>query len=382
MQRKGRKNSGGGGGGSSGNWEAAVNELAPAYPPAFSGTLASAPLPYYDVHCNVAATIDYARQGRGKAKISLKTAVAEYRAALFMASGLQAMISHTVLLKPGRPWTEPVEDILGTKDEDDDDDDQGCPVRLYYVLGLTSAFNCSDKAQCNEATQAMVETIQSHAEQTIAVGSSLDFRPETVSQSGLDAQSQLHRLAATWRAAGLAKVPWQLHLLPGAASLVDSDSVAGTAYAKVLLDAQAQLAAAIDAYPDLRVHVVGWSGKATHMMALLQAFPRNICALGLDGTVTFAKAADLHECAFDIPLDRLVLETSTVIPSQVNQKLGRHAFFHSGCWPFVAQSVAEHKKTVAVEQVVQAANENALALYPQLASPTREAQVEQENCVK
>ena len=366
--------------GSSGNHDAALTDMLPDYPEAFTrpnnngGTATDdhsllvsendgCPI-YFDVHCNILASIEYLRQGRGKTKkVSLKAAVDEYRAALAMATGLRAMISQTFLLKPGRPWTNPL-----SFDLPDDDDDT--TLQVLFVLGLSEAFHCNDETQREETIEALVGTIHEHPDQIIAVGSTLDYSPETVIQPGMDQESQVCRLQACWKAAGQAKVPLQLHISPGAASLdPEKDGVAGTDYAKVLLDAQSQLTAATNLYPDFAIHIVGWCGKAAHMIALLQAFPQNIRAVGLDGTVGFAKATDLHECAFDVPLDRLVLETSTTIPIQVNNRMGRDEFFHSGWWPFVAQSVADHKKNVPLEEIIRATNQNALALYPQLLKP-------------
>ena len=371
--------------GSSGNHEAVVADMMPHYPQAFRTDLevvegsprsSLRPLQYHDVHCDIAASIEYLRFGRGKAKISHKAAVSEYRQALFLATpGLRSMIAQTQLLKPGRAWTNPLKSELGLQDDDDDDDIQ---VRVFFALGLTDSFKCDDEVTRNAATEGLVTTIQEHSDQILAIGvSTLDYRPETVTLLGNDSDSQMHRLRACWEAAGRAKVPWQLRLLPGAASLDPEDSVAGTDYAKVLLDAQEQIAAAIALYPSLSIHIVGWCGKAAHLMALLQAFPNNLRAIGVDGTVSFKSRSDLHECAFEIPLDRLLLETSTIIPSQVNNRLGRTAFFHSGWWPFVAESVAHHKKTASLEQIVEAVNTNAEKLYPKLAETTREEHEEE-----
>lgn len=374
--------------GSSGNHEAAVEDLLPDYPEAFttapkdSSTTSrtdpdhltgsdGCPI-YFDVHCNIPASIEYLRHGRGKAKISQKAAVAEYRAALAMATGLRAIISQTVLLKPGRPWTNPLSFQLPAEDDDTD-------LQVFFVLGLSEAFNCKEGTERDEVVETLTQTIHQHSHEILAIGSTLDYRPHTVGQTGMNQQNQLDRLEACWRAAARAKVPLQLQLLPGTASLdPEQDGVAGTDYAKVLLDAQAQLSKATTMHPELAVHIVSWYGKAAHMVALLQAFPENVRAVGFDGAVGFSKATDLHECAFDVPLDRLVLETSTIIPPQVNGRLGRAAFSHSGWWPFVAQSVAHHKKTVPIEEIIRAANENALALYPQLLNPRTAAATVEE----
>jgi Tat protein secretion system quality control protein TatD with DNase activity len=364
MERRKKRTSGSGG--TSGNYEQTIAELWPDYPEAFQVSVSGTEsLVYYDVHCDINASITYLRQGRGMAKISYKAATEEYRAALFMSTGLQAMLCRTVLMKPGRPWTNPLPADLRQNDgEDDDDDDDAC--RVCFVLGLAPTFTLGDAAMKNEAIESLITTVNSHATTILGIEACLDYSHEAVQRPGMDEESQVYRLQVAWEAAGRLEIPLQLQLLPGAASLDPEGSIAGSEYAKVLLTAQEQLSNAVTAFPNLAIHVVGWCGKANHMIALLQTFPHNIQGIGVDGTVTFAKAKDVHECAFDVPLDRLLIETASVIPSQVNNRLGRSAFFHSGFWPFVAQAIADHKKTVLVRQVVQAVNENALRLYPGL----------------
>ena len=89
--------------------------------------------------------------------------------------------------------------------------------------------------------------------------------------------------------------------------------------------------------------------------------------IGLDASVTFAKASVIHDCAFDLPLSKLVLETGSpeTIPSIVTKAQGRDAFGHSGHLPFVAEAVAVKKKTegLTAENVARAASENTSALY-------------------
>eukprot|EP00977_Amphora_coffeiformis_P013754 scaffold3667_cov180-Amphora_coffeaeformis.AAC.15 len=250
-----------------------------------------------------------------------------------------------------------------------DNDNDGCPIYFDVHCNIPASIEYlrHGRGETKKAVEILVTTIHEHYHQIVAVGATLDYSPQTIAEPGMDQQSQVCRLQTCWKAAAQARVPLQLHISPGAASLdPEQDSVAGTDYAKVLLDAQAQLTEATNLYPDLAVHIVGWCGKAAHMVALLKAFPSNIRAVGLDPSVGFAKATDLHECAFDVPLDRLVLETSTTIPVQVNDRMGRAAFFQSGWWPFVAQSVADHKKVMPIREIIRASNENALALYPQL----------------
>jgi len=94
----------------------------------------------------------------------------------------------------------------------------------------------------------------------------------------------------------------------------------------------------------LKVHLSCWNGKSDHMMAFVKAFPYNLY-VGFDATVTFSKAKHLHECAFDIPLSNILLETGqpSRIPSIVANKISsKDAFCHSGYIPYIADSIANY----------------------------------------
>jgi len=336
--------------------------------------------PYVDVHCDIPATIDYLRSGRGKSKISQKEAIEEYQAAMQIAkdrSQLKAVISKSFLKQPNRPWINPVAFEIDNVD-------------IFFALGLSEACKVEMAVDQETATQCLVSTIQENHE-VIATFVWLDYTSEKLGQPGMDACSQVGRLHCCWEAAGRAQVPLQVQVSPGASTLdPEVNSVAGTDYAKVLLELQSNLTTAVTKYPKLQIHLVGWSGRSQHMMALLQAFPNNLAAIGLDGAVTFAKATHLHECAFEVSLDRLVLETSNVIPSNVAIAMGRAAFSQSGWWPFVAESIIKHKKVVSMDQVVSAVYENTRKLYPQVGSiavqenmdPAAEDEVEDEEAVR
>ena len=123
---------------------------------------------------------------------------------------------------------------------------------------------------------------------------------------------------------------------------------------------------AIGQYPTLKVHLSCWTGQSEHLTALLSAFPDNIL-VGFDGSVTFTKATALHECVFDAPLDKMLIETGTcrTIPSVVTKALGREAFAHSGLIPFIADAIAVRKKTetITAEKVARMASENFVNIY-------------------
>lgn len=63
----------------------------------------------------------------------------------------------------------------------------------------------------------------------------------------------------------------------------------------------------------------------------------------LDGAVTFSKAAALHELAFDVPTDRLLLGSGAPRNLPTQAKGGRRSMCHPGHVTFVAERVAEIK---------------------------------------
>jgi Tat protein secretion system quality control protein TatD with DNase activity len=94
----------------------------------------------------------------------------------------------------------------------------------------------------------------------------------------------------------------------------------------------------------LKIHLSCWNGKSEHMMVLLKAFPDNLY-IGFDSTITFQKATHIHECAFDVPLNKLVLETGSpsIIPSCIANSIDtRYAFCHSGYIPIIANEIAKY----------------------------------------
>lgn len=93
-----------------------------------------------------------------------------------------------------------------------------------------------------------------------------------------------------------------------------------------------------------RVHLSCWNGKAEHLVALGGAFPPDQLVFGFDGRLGFSKAVHLHESAFEVSLNRIVLETGGpgILPPIVARHGGRNAFCHSGHLPFVAEELARH----------------------------------------
>ena len=84
----------------------------------------------------------------------------------------------------------------------------------------------------------------------------------------------------------------------------------------------------------------------------------------IDGQVTFAKCKELHELAFDVPLDRLLLASSSPhhLPTQANG--GRRSLCHPGHITFEAERVAELKRGVlGAEDLLRASRENAARVF-------------------
>jgi hypothetical protein len=85
----------------------------------------------------------------------------------------------------------------------------------------------------------------------------------------------------------------------------------------------------------------------------------------MNAAVGFTKATLAQECAFEVPLNRLLLETDApnTIPSPVVSSKGRKAFCHSGLIPLIASAVAEQKRLATAVDVARAASENTVKLY-------------------
>jgi hypothetical protein len=325
---------------------------------------------YHDTGAHVTQTLDYIKSGRGKHQISKKEAMEEYRSVIECAktnSNLKGIISKS-WIKRNRPWTSPL--------PDDDDTMEGIVDLFYFSVGLHRDFLVDHDVAMSmeEATLALLETQQA-IPRIICFCCEVNYTQEFLRRAGCDKESQLRRLKATLEASGKSNRTIQLQTWPGVPSLPtlvsddnpvsDKERVKGTPYAQVLLDVQEKIINAFVKYPNLKIHWSCWNGLASHMMALIQSLPDNLM-IGLDGSCSFAKAKESQECAFEVPLDKLLLESSTTIPSHVANTLGRDAFSHSATLPFVAEAIANIKKTTTAAQVATDAATNSVFFYPQL----------------
>ena len=89
---------------------------------------------------------------------------------------------------------------------------------------------------------------------------------------------------------------------------------------------------------DWKIHLHCHSGSAQFTPKFLQSFT-NIY-VGFTGLVTFAKAKNIHELAFDWPLEKLLIETDSPyhVPAQVSNDF---QWSHTGLAIYVAERLAE-----------------------------------------
>lgn len=110
---------------------------------------------------------------------------------------------------------------------------------------------------------------------------------------------------------------------------------------------------------DWKIHLHCYTGSSSFALKFLQTF-KNLY-IGITGVVTFAKANDARELAFDIPLDRLLLETDApyFVPVEVAKD---NKWSHPGMVIYVAKKIAEIKK-ISIDEVLEAARANTKVMY-------------------
>ena len=149
---------------------------------------------FYDTSCDILATIQYLRTGRGKTiKLSNTEAVQEYQQAIQKArqtSNYGGCISRTTL-KPNRPWSHPCPFLLADRNDNGNKEEKYDPI--WFVLGLNRDFlyNEADLDHAMITTQKLlIDTLSQHP--TAIVGFYCDFNlnDEYCAQPGCDVQSQ------------------------------------------------------------------------------------------------------------------------------------------------------------------------------------------------
>jgi Tat protein secretion system quality control protein TatD with DNase activity len=321
----------------------------------------------FDAGCDVGESIDSLATLQG----SSKRAMSAYQAALNGSKDLYGGCICRQLLKPGRPWNA---DAVRTKMMLEAD------PHTFFVVGLGPGFLMSksgadadmddedasedddDDDDLEEAVDALMEAIEVD-DRVVGFYAKLEYAPEVLEFPGFDRQTQLRRFRATCTAAIQSNVPVQCRVLPGAADKddVDAHKLVMKDLAKVLVEMTPES----ESSNSLKVHLVCWNGTSENLMKILKAFPTNVY-VGMNAAVGFAKASVAHECAFDVPLDRLLLETDSpnTIPATVVAGMGRKAYCHSGHVPIVAAAIAEHKKNSGYSaiDVARMASNNTAAL--------------------
>ena len=287
------------------------------------------PFLFFDAGCDVGATIDTIDQLK-KLKRKCKPTELYQKAIATSAANYGGCICRQYL-KPGRPWNASSPRIAMIKEADS---------RVWFSLGLGPRFVPED-GQADETLTGHAALLSAISADLNVVGvfANLNYNPEVLLQHGQDRGAQLCRLRTTCKVAMEKDVPIQVRISPGGSS--DEEGM----YTAAMQDLAKMLMEMEESKTPLRVHLVCWTGKAEQMVKLLQAFPDTLF-VGFNGTVGYSKAALIHESAFDVPLNRLILESDAplAIPAAINEANSAISFCHPGLIPYVAAAIAEQKK--------------------------------------
>jgi Tat protein secretion system quality control protein TatD with DNase activity len=322
---------------------------------------------FIDAGTDGAAAIQHLQTRVGDTK---QEAIQAYQSATLRAkakSNYGGCIAQHYMKTNSQPWDEAVRLpspwalAANNSERDDDDESEEEKVRLqeqlqqsWFVVGLNPGWNCLEDDA--EALSFLLRTI-AHTK-VVGLCATLDY---TKLQ---DRQLHLTRAWCTCKAAMRSNLPIQLQLLPSYKEESDKEDQESP-YSVLMADLEGLLDKIVETNGvTTQVHLSQWSGDSDTMAALLH---RDNVWIGMDGTITFQKAAHAHACAFDVPLDRLLLETGTTIPSQVASMMGKDAFVHGGWIPFLAESVAHYKTSesvsISAEAVARAASANTKTVY-------------------
>jgi len=267
---------------------------------------------FFDAGFDAIESLAYLRSGRGVNKLSMKEAVNEYNSTMdqvSQTSNIGSSISRTYLSKV-KPWN--LERSFPFKAKN-----------IYFVVGLETEFQCGSEEIDSNVT-LLTQTIQDN-ESITGLFADLDFTPQTLRDPKQDRDTQIQRLRCTLKAATENRCPVQIRTKPSPQTIPErGDGKEDDPYSEVIREVCKILLEATTLDQNLKVHFSCWSGTSEHMSLLLQTFPDNIW-FGFDSTVTFGKATYLHECAFDLPLSKLLLESGSprTIPSEVAKSWGR-----------------------------------------------------------
>ena len=208
----------------------------------------------------------------------------------------------------------------------------------------------SDEEDCDAAVAALLSDAWRDASSVVGFFAELDFQSNTRGSRSAQIRRLRTMIDASARSAAVGEHSGSIELRPPLSAMPGSDVADPDPY----VDAVRELVKCMleraggenrDSGNGVAVHLSSWAGSCDNMIKLLGAFPNLM--VGMNGAVSFSKATDLHACAFDVPLDRLLLETGSplFVPSSVAESLGRDAINHSGLIPFVAEAVAQQKSS-------------------------------------
>jgi Tat protein secretion system quality control protein TatD with DNase activity len=326
----------------------------------------SAPFHYFDSGCCSAATLDYIQSTRfgttGSKTKTREEALALFHEAMSLSckhTNYGGCLDHLQLYSSNdakhlsKKRADNREDMPWEWNDEMSLDES----RVWFVAGF-DLQTWHEMATVDEdaLTQALLESCANP--RVVGLFCRLDYTGALESSR----ETQLQMVKVTKAAASQANVPLQIQVSPGCSGKDTSEDP----YQMVMEDLNVILEEASKSHPDLKVHLSCWNGTEEDMVQLLQQYKSNLW-IGLDATATFSKAAykQAHDCAYEVPLNRILIETGTVIPSSIAKHYTKEAFVQAGWMPFIAASVAlrKGKLTPTAAEVAKRASENMLELY-------------------
>ena len=110
---------------------------------------------------------------------------------------------------------------------------------------------------------------------------------------------------------------------------------------------------------DWKIHLHCYTGSYEVATKFLNHFPN--LYLGVSGVVTFPNASQVHSVVYNVPIERMILETDA--PYLVPSCFGRDTrWSHPGMIPFIAKEVA-NIKNIHLDQVLKHALANTKRVY-------------------
>jgi Tat protein secretion system quality control protein TatD with DNase activity len=320
------------------------------------------PLVVFDAGCDVGASLD-------SLSILWKAAetkcLATYRSSITKFPGYGGAICRQYL-KLGKTWNPTAPHIHRMIAAD---------PHVYFVIGLGHGYleeisdlileeeeeeeksfnnseqNVLDDNSMQDAIDLLVTAFDSD-DRIVGFCAKLDYSLDAISRTSREIQ--LRRLRVTCQVASQEGTVIQIRITDGEGTHYPNQCWKDLA--TILLEFTPQ-----DDRPPMLVHLSSWSGKSDTMMKLLAAYPDSLY-IGLNPTMGFLKATQAQECAFDVPLERVLLETDNIIPSPISKSLGRKAYSHSAQVHYCILALAEQKK-VDPAMVARTTMETTIRVY-------------------